>query len=93
MRHRESKRMGRQLEETALYDANLIILAERELAAFCQSNARDVWPETAKVFTADWVNTLESLNGPARTGASDFRRITTSFSSRPSLSKNSSDRA
>ena len=37
MRHRQSKRTCLQLEELALCEANLIILAERELAAFTKA--------------------------------------------------------
>ena len=37
MRHRGSMRASRQLEETSLSNANLIILAERELAAFARA--------------------------------------------------------
>ena len=82
MRHRESKRTGRQLEEIALYDENLIILAERELAAFAGAVSELFGPEQARVSTADWIDELESLNWPARPRVSDLRRITTAASAR-----------
>ena len=49
MRYRESKRTGRQLEEIALCDANLIILAERELTAFAEAVRELFGPEQARV--------------------------------------------
>jgi hypothetical protein len=82
MRHRESKQTGRQLEEIALFHANLIILAERELAAFAGAVSELFGPEQARVSTAEWIDELESLNWPARPGVSDFRRITTAASAR-----------
>jgi hypothetical protein len=78
----ESKQTGRQLEETAPFDANLMILAERELAAFARAVSELFGPEQASLSTADWIDELESLNWPARPGASDFRRITTAACSR-----------
>lgn len=82
MRYRESKRTGRQLEEIALGDANLILLAERELAAFARAVREIFGPEQANVSTAEWIDELESLNWHARPGVSDFRRITTAASAR-----------
>jgi hypothetical protein len=82
MRHRESKRTGRQLEDIALCDANLIILAERELAAFAGAVRELFGPEQASLSSAEWINELESLNWPARPGASDFRRISAAASAR-----------
>jgi hypothetical protein len=82
MRHRESKRTGRQLEEIALCDVNLIILAERELAAFARAVRELFGPELASLSAADWIDELESLNLPARPGASDLRRVTAAASAR-----------
>lgn len=82
MCYRESKRTGRLLEEIALCDANLIILAERELAAFATAVRELFGPEQASVSAVEWLEELESLNWPARLGASDFRRITTAASAR-----------
>lgn len=82
MRHRESKRTGRQLEEIPLWDANLIALAERELAAFAGAVRELFGPEQELLSSADWINELESLNWPARPGVLDFRRITTAASAR-----------
>jgi hypothetical protein len=82
MHHRESKRTDRQLEEVAFCDANLIILAERELAAFARAVGELFGPEQASLSTAEWIDELESLNWPARPGALDFRRITTAASNR-----------
>jgi len=82
MRYRESKRTGRQLEEIALTDANLIILAERELAAFAGAVRELFGPEQARASAAEWINELESLSWPARPGVTDFRRITTAASAR-----------
>jgi hypothetical protein len=76
MPHRGSTRASLQLEETALSDANLIILAERELAAFARAVRELFGPEQASLSTAEWIDELESLNWPARPGALDFRRIT-----------------
>ena len=66
MRHRESKRTGRQLEEIALCDASLIILAECELAAFAGAVSELFGSEQARVSTAEWLEELQSLNWPAR---------------------------
>jgi hypothetical protein len=82
MRDRESNRTSRQLEEIALCDANLIGLAERELAAFAGAVRELFGSEQARLATADWLEELESLNWPARPGVSDFRRITTVASAR-----------
>ena len=82
MRHRESKQTDRQLEGIALCDANLILLAERELAAFARAVRELFGPEQARVSTAEWIDELESLHWPARPGVSDFRRITTAASAR-----------
>ena len=76
MRHRGSMRASRQLEETSLSDANLIILAERELAAFARAVSELFGPEQASLSTAEWIDELESLNWLAKPGVSDFRRIT-----------------
>jgi hypothetical protein len=80
MRHRGSMRASRQLEETSLSDANLIILAERELAAFARAVRELFGPEQASLSSAEWIDELESLNWPAGPGASDFRRITAAAS-------------
>jgi hypothetical protein len=79
MRHRESKRTGRQI---ALCHANLFNLAERELAAFAEAVRVLFGPEQARVSTAEWIDELESLNLPATPGVSDFRRITAAASVR-----------
>jgi hypothetical protein len=82
MNCRESKRTGRQLEEPALCDANLIILAERELAAFAQAVRELFGVEQAHMSTGDWIDELESLNWPARPAVADFRRITIAASAK-----------
>ena len=82
MRDRESNRTSRQLEVNALCDANPILLAERELAAFARAVRELFGSEQARLATADWLEELESLNRPARPGVSDFRRITTVASAR-----------
>lgn len=82
MRFRQSKRTGRQLEEIALCNADLIILAERELAAFATAVRELFGPEQARVSSAEWIDELEFLHWPPRPGASDFRRITTAASAR-----------
>jgi hypothetical protein len=82
MRHRGSTQASPQLEETALSDANLILLAERELAAFARAVGELFGPEQARLSTADWIDELESLNWPARPGALYFRRITTAASAK-----------
>jgi hypothetical protein len=82
MRHRESKRTGRSLEEIIFGDANLIILAERELAAFARAVRELFGPEQASLSTAEWIDELKSLNWPAGPRAADFRRITTAASVR-----------
>jgi hypothetical protein len=82
MRHRGSMRASRQLEETSLSDANLIIFAERELAAFARAVRELFGPEEASLSTAEWIDELESLNWPTAPGISDFRRITVAASSR-----------
>jgi len=82
MRYRESKRTGRQLEEIALCDANLILMAERELAAFAGAVSELFGPEQARVSTAEWIDELASLSLPTRPGASDFRRISAAASAR-----------
>ena len=76
MDHRESKQTG-QHEDSALCDANLIILAERELAAFAGAVKEIFGSEQARVSTEEWIDELESLNWSAKPGVSDFRRITT----------------
>src|ERR1700679_49018 len=76
MLHRGSMRASRQQEESALSDANLIILAERELAAFARAVSELFGPEQASLSTAEWIDELESLNWLAKPGVSDFRRIT-----------------
>jgi hypothetical protein len=80
MCHRESNRASRQLEETALSNADLIILAERELAAFARAVGVLFGAEHANLSAAKWIEELESLNWPAWPGASDFRRITAAAS-------------
>jgi hypothetical protein len=75
-------RASRQLEETSLSDANLIILAERELAAFARAVRELFGPEQASLSSAEWIDELESLNWPAGPGAPDFRRITAAASCR-----------
>ena len=82
MLHRGSMRASQKLEETALSDTELIILAERELAAFARAVGEMFGPEQANLSAAEWIEELESLSWPARPGVSDFRRITTAASSR-----------
>ena len=82
MRHRGSMRPSRQLEETSLSDANLIILAELELAAFTRAVRELFGPEQANLSSAEWIDELESLNWPVGSGASGFRQITAAASSR-----------
>jgi hypothetical protein len=82
MLHRGSMRASRQLEETSLSDANLIIQAERELAAFARAVRELFGPEQANLSSAEWIDELESLNWCAGPVASDFRRITAAASSR-----------
>jgi len=82
MRHRRSMRASRQQEDISLSDANLIILAKRELAAFARAVKELFGPEEASLSSAEWIDELESLNWPAVPGASDFRRITVAASSR-----------
>ena len=82
MRHRESKRNRWQLEEIAFCDANLIILAERELAAFSRAVRESFGSEQTRVSVEEWIEELECLNWPATPGVSDFRRITTAASAR-----------
>jgi len=75
-------RASRQQEDISLSDANLIILAKRELAAFARAVKELFGPEEASLSSAEWIDELESLNWPAVPGASDFRRITVAASSR-----------
>jgi hypothetical protein len=82
MRHRGSMRASRQLEENSISDANLIILAERELAAFASAVSELFGPEQASLSSAEWIDELESRDWPAGPGASDFRRITAAASAR-----------
>ena len=82
MRHRRSMRASQPLEETGFSDANLIVLAERELAAFAGAVRELFGPEQATLSTAEWIDELESLNWPARPGVWDFRRITIAASAR-----------
>lgn len=82
MRHRESKQTDQQLKDIALCDANLILLAERELAAFARAVRELFGSEQARLSTAEWLEELESLKWPGRPGVSDFRRITTVASAR-----------
>jgi hypothetical protein len=64
MRHRGSMRASRQLEETSISGANLITLAERELAAFARAVRELFGPEEASLSTVEWIDELESLNWP-----------------------------
>jgi hypothetical protein len=73
---------SRKLEETALSDAELIILAERELAAFSRAVGELFGAEQASLSAAEWIDELESLTWPARPGIPDFRRISTAGSAR-----------
>jgi len=82
MCHRESMRTSRELEETALSDAELITLAERELAAFASAVTELFGPEQASLSTAEWIDGLESLHWSASPVVSDFRRITTAASAK-----------
>lgn len=82
MRYRESKRTGRQRDETALCNEDLITLAERELAAFAGAVKELFGPEHAHVSATEWIDELELLNWTARPGIADFRRITTAASAR-----------
>ena len=82
MRHRESMRASRKLEETALSDTELIVLAERELAAFARAVRELFGPEQESLSAADWIDELEALNLRAGPRGLDFRRITAAASSR-----------
>jgi hypothetical protein len=82
MHLRGSMPASQQPEETALSYADLLLLAERELAAFARAVRELFGPEQARLSTADWIDELESLNLPARPQALDFRRITTAASAR-----------
>jgi len=82
MCYRESKRTGRQLDQAALCNEDLINLAERELAAFARAVKELFGPEQAHVSATEWVDQLESLNWTATPGIADFRRITTAVSAR-----------
>ena len=82
MRHRGSMRASQKLEELSHSDANLIILAERELAAFASAVKELFGPEQASLSSAEWIDELHSLNWPAGPAFSDFRRITVAASSR-----------
>ena len=76
MRHRGWIRASHQLEEKAISDTDLIILAQRELAAFARAVTELFGPEQASLSTAEWLDELESLDWPASPEASDFRRVT-----------------
>ena len=82
MRHRGPMRASRKLEETAPSDTELIILAERELAAFARAVRELFGPEQECLSSAEWIDELESLNLRAGPRGSDFRRITAAASSR-----------
>ena len=82
MRHRISMRASRQLEEISPSDADLIVLAERELAPFVRAVTELFGPEEASLSTAEWIDELGALNWPAGSGVADFRRITFAASSR-----------
>jgi hypothetical protein len=75
-------RASRKLEETAPSDTELIILAERELAAFARAVRELFGPEQECLSSAEWIDELESLNLKAGPRGSDFRRITAAASSR-----------
>jgi hypothetical protein len=76
MRYLASMRASQQQEETSLSNANLIILAERELAAFYKAVSELFGSKQARLSAAEWIDELESIDWPARPGVSDFRRIT-----------------
>jgi hypothetical protein len=82
MRQQGSMRSGQQLKSTAPSAASLIILAERELAAFDKAVSELFGPEQARLSTAEWIDELRSMNWPAGAGVSDFRRITTAASAK-----------
>ena len=82
MRQQGSIRSGQQLRSTAPSAANLIILAERELAAFDEAVSELFGPEEARRSTVEWIDELESRNWPAIPGVLDFRRITTKASAK-----------
>lgn len=82
MRQQGSMSSGQQLKSTAPSATNLIILAERELAAFDKAVSELFGPEQARLSTAEWIDELKSMNWPARPGVSDFRRITTAASAK-----------
>lgn len=82
MGYRESERTGLQLEEAVLSNDDLIVLAERELAAFARAVKELFGPEQASLSIAEWIDELESLNWHVRPEESDFRRISTAASSR-----------
>lgn len=70
------------MKSTAPSAANLIILAERELAAFDKAVSELFGQEQARLSTAEWIDELRSTNWPAGPGVSDFRRITTAASAK-----------
>lgn len=72
---------GRQLEEISPSDADLIILAERELAAFLRAVSELFGPGQANLSSAEWIDELGSLNWEAEPGVSDLRRVTVAASS------------
>lgn len=82
MRQQGSMRSGQQLKSTAPPAANLIILAERELAAFCKAVSELFGPEQVSLSTAEWIDELRSMNWPPGPGVADFRRITTAASAK-----------
>jgi hypothetical protein len=82
MRQQRSMRSSQQLKSSAPFAANLITLAERELAAFDKAVCELFGPEQARLSTAEWIDELESMDWPARLGVSDFRRITTAASTK-----------
>ncbi|AXC11900.1 hypothetical protein ACPOL_2582 [Acidisarcina polymorpha] len=82
MHDRESNWTGRQLEGTVLPDDNLIILAERELAAFARAVRELFGPEQASLSAAEWIDGLKSMHLPARPEVSDLRQITIAVSSK-----------
>lgn len=82
MRKQGSMRSDQQLKSTAPSAANLIILAERELAAFDKAVSELFGPEQAHLSTAEWIDDLESIDWPAEPGVSDLRRITTAASAK-----------
>ena len=82
MHHRESNHSSLQLEENVLSEANPIILARLELAAFAGAVGELFGSEQARLSVSQWIDELELMDWPSRPGVSDFRRVTIATSAR-----------